>query len=76
MARGIYLIDPDGKTGMLDDGTEITLVPWSRFNGHDCGTCILDGKKGFDQGCMLAKCDSWTHPDEIKSFGVIFKARS
>jgi len=42
MAKGVYLIDPDGKSGMLEDGTEFVSAPASE--GEDaCAGCIARG---------------------------------
>ena len=61
MAKGVYLIDPDGKSGMLDDGTEFVAV----LDHHDkekkgiCDGCIGCGKP--DICSALPQCYSWSN---------------
>lgn len=53
---GIYLIDPDGKSGMLEDGTEFVASP-SCGHGPDCTRCVGHPLHGNENTCMyLGQC--------------------
>lgn len=60
MANGVYLIDPDGKSGMLDDGTEFVAV-LDEVRKDSTGVCTSCVGNGNVEICnALPQCYAWS----------------
>jgi len=72
MGKGVYLIDPGAKSGMLDDGTEFVKAPCIKEGGltQGCFGCIGDGKPFMC--ASLPICVEWDAKLSIKIDSWIF----
>ena len=72
---GIYVIDPDGKSGMLDDGTEFVaeLLGKDVAPKNVCVGCI--GEKDKDTCGNLPFCLSWDIDNTALDKSWIYKKK-